>query len=394
MIICTYFLLSACDKNDEVSSLMIVEKQRVEVVFADTNRSNYQPQFYVDVPVNGPKVLVDSVMAFLNEQLYQSCEEMIAVYGDEKHRLAFDEVKTNNADKLLKTYVEKYQTYFEKELENFFTVSLSVIAQTDSYVTYGVEFYHCGGSCGSELKCYTFNKRDGHCIGEILSKEQFLKFLNEYPGYKKEVEEYSPPVDDSIAYDVRDVALIKDSLLYVINGVVNHYSFLKIGYEDVMPYLSDEAQKLVKVQGDEKSCLWEEWYVGYQLGTVCTDDNDTIYLMERCSQVLSDYDFSPSSELKNDVLLKVYKKEEGNYVPVDLLSKDGKAWPYISFDIPNYAWSNPNLDNGYFAYDEDTKELYAPYWADSLTAKMHVYQFNGRRFVYNGKSVESYSKNK
>ncbi len=391
-IVCISNLLSACDKNDGMSRLMIVEKQRAEVVFADTSKCCYKPQFYVDVPISGPKVLVDSVMFFLNEQLYQSCEEMLAIYGEEKHRLAFDDVKTNNSDNLLKTYVEKYRAYFEKELENFFTVSMSMIAQTESFVTYGVEFYHCGGSCGSELKCYTFNKSDGHRIGEIISKEQLLKFLNDHPDYKKVVEENRPPVDDNIAYDIRDVTLMQDSLLYVINGVVNHYSIMKVGYEDVMLYLSDEAKKLVKMQSDGEPFSWEDWYVGYQIGVVCTDDADTIYLMERYPQILYDYDFSPSSELKDDVLLTVCKKEGRNYVLVDLLLKDGKTGSSITFNLPNFAWSNPNLDNGYFAFDEDKRELYAPYWADSLTVKMLVYQFNGHQFLYNGESVDSYSK--
>lgn len=397
-IVSSALLLSACVKKVDESSLLIVEKQRAEVVFKDSTRSTYQPQFYVDVPINGPQALVDSVISFLNEQLYQSCEKMIGLYGEEKPILDYNSVRTNVGNNIVQHYVDKYKDYFEKELMNFFTVSLLVIAQTETYVTYGVEFYHCGGSCGSELLCYTFDKKDGHRLGEIISKDNLMRLINEDPIYKKEKDLFGPTIDDNTVYDIREVALLQDHLLYVNNGEANHYSVMRFSYEDVISYLSDEAKKLVKVQGEDESgqICWDDWYMGYQIGTVRTDDNDMIYLMERCPQMLSDYDFSPSSEIgaSDGVLLKVCKKKGRNYVPVDILVKDGQKSPAISFILPDFAWTNPNLDNGYFAYDEMKKELYAPYWADSLTAKMDVYQFNGRQFVFSGKSVDSYKRSK
>ena len=60
--------------------------------------------------------------------------------------------------------MKKYKPLIEDSLWNTFGLELKLENQTARYVTYGLEFMHCGGSCGSEKEYYTFDKKDGWTV--------------------------------------------------------------------------------------------------------------------------------------------------------------------------------------------------------------------------------------
>ena len=68
------FLLGSCDNIEKATGLLVVERQWENVELDDKTKSVYGPTFCVDVPINGPKALTDSVMAFLNKEVYNCCE--------------------------------------------------------------------------------------------------------------------------------------------------------------------------------------------------------------------------------------------------------------------------------------------------------------------------------
>jgi len=68
---------------------------------------------------------------------------------------------TDEGERLLNHYMEKYKPLIEDSFWDVFGLELKLEAQTEKYVTYGLEFFHCGEGFGSEKYYYTFDKSDG-----------------------------------------------------------------------------------------------------------------------------------------------------------------------------------------------------------------------------------------
>ena len=389
------FLLGSCDNIEKATGLLVVERQWENVELDDKTKSVYGPTFCVDVPINGPKALTDSVMAFLNKEVYNCCE-LILDSNDRRsnsRKLAFKDVLTDDADSLVLHYVEAYKPYFEEELCNTYMFTLMLIAQTESFVTYGLEFYHCGASCGSELKSFTFDKKDGHRIENIISNRDLFRFLTDDPYYKDMVEECRPAVtqEKDLEFADMDFALLGNMLNITFNGVVNHYRSLAVNYNVILPYLSEEARQLLS---DKTVCDIEQWYIGCRKGSVKTTNGQSVYLIERSphtpgSLTPEDVDWLYRSEVS------AYIRQDGVYKPIKVFDVDGKYVSSIKFDLPhpNGSWGVPYNEN-VFAFNQEKKELYVPYPDGFYQCLMHLFQFDGHHFVYTGRDVDfvTYSK--
>ena len=145
----------------------------------------YLASFCIDVPVNGPQELVDSVMAFVNREIYKMCEYCIEFNGVPDEYVAYSEkeIYINDGKHLLSHYLEKYKTLIEDSIWNTFGLELKMEAQTEKYVTFGVERLYCGASCSSEKYYYTFDKNNGHQVKEIISQDNLVRFFKDYPEY-------------------------------------------------------------------------------------------------------------------------------------------------------------------------------------------------------------------
>ena len=168
------FVIQGCGspKTERSKDLVVVEQ-------TDTVRGNNENNLYewaaftVDVPVNGPQALVDSVMAFINEQLYEACESN--AHLDEKYvRFSKEEMFTDDGEQLFGHYMEKYKPLIQDSLWRTFGQIMKLEAQTDKYVTYGLELFFCGAGCSSEKYYYTFDKSDGHQVRNIISHENLV----------------------------------------------------------------------------------------------------------------------------------------------------------------------------------------------------------------------------
>lgn len=366
------FALQSCKNKNEVevkvldSQLLVVERQEEEVIVGD--EFTYPLNIQIDIPISGPQMLVDSLTDFFNEKMYEYCEKE----GGAKKQ--FDKVRTNNIANLLQHYFDIYKPYFLKEVEWSSCFSIVLLAQTENYVTYGLTHHHCGGSCGSEMFCYTFSKRNGHRLSEIISHENLDKFYADHKHYKKweygwEYTHLDLPRDY--------FGLLEDSLLFAVNDVGNHYEVSQFGYEKILSYLSKEAQQFIAERGDKASCLWKNWYVGKRLGTVVAESGDTIYLMERGP--ISDLveDFTPNYIRDSGVQLLTYHRKDGGYIPCKAL----KTSTGLCASLESWA------DSRYNYFDEAKGELHVSYLNGKHEESLRIYRFDGNQFVDTGKDM-------
>ena len=201
-----------------------------------------------DLPIGGPKTLIDSITLYLNEQLYWYFD-----YDENNHHLPFEKVSTTNIQNLLKHYRKAYKPYFDvhnPEICEFGThfLELNLVAQTETYITY--ECIHAFYGEGLEETRYwvTFAKSDGHRLKEVITTDKLIRYLQEHPEVN----------DTGVWRDIRECMANNENLSRVIHaGLLSDKLSLQFVwapgiYDDsqydlapLKPYLSAEAQALV-----------------------------------------------------------------------------------------------------------------------------------------------------
>lgn len=267
--------LIGCSTNNQQCSKDLVVAEQTDSVF---NQNGERAFFTLDVPVNGPQALVDSVLVLLNYEMYHSCE--CCVHFDEEEIQSFrpEEVFTDNGERFLSHYMEKYKVLIQDSFEStIFGLTAKLEAQTETFVTYRLEYFHCGASCGSEKYYYTFHKHDGHQIKEIISHERLLQFFEDYPehcGLRGDPWMGWPDWEFTQEHEFidSDFGLCHDHLSLVISGVGNHYLLMNIPYGQILSYLSLEAQALVEGMGEviyptDEPCQSEDGEVWLEIDT-------------------------------------------------------------------------------------------------------------------------------
>ena len=165
------FVMTTCQNSTvetPYSQLLVVERLQMEVGSSPFGKE----QFSIDIPVSGPHVLTDSVMEFLNEQLYLLCEEQTDSSG-----MSPESMHISDAEQLLRQYVDIYKPLVQKKGGWLPSIYITMLAQTESFITYGVAYYQNKFLYGSEMHCYTFSKQDGHQLREIFSYEKLDTFF-------------------------------------------------------------------------------------------------------------------------------------------------------------------------------------------------------------------------
>lgn len=368
----TALAFAGCHNNKPTSNsqLLVVERQYV-------SWDSYRWQgIAVDVPIKGPQPLLDSIKTFLYEEPWP------ATFYDDDDMPIITPKATHVIDisSLLASYADKYEEVYNGD----FSENIFLIAQTESFVTYGVEVFTMGGCGGrSQLYLQTFSKADGHKISNIIRPEDVARF---------------DPYNDLYG---GECGLMHDGIL--VDGrqgpdYETGYGFLL--YEDVFPYLSMEAQKLVKNMGEVSK--WKDCFVGERLATVKTHDNRTIDLTVRPaihdwyfgegSCWVDEYDMINNSTYGGQDLRAIYV-EKDDFEPAAVIN--GKStvtgnWEMLYTTDPSLSgYSSDNYCA--FTYDTATNKLYIP-WTERVTMgenncndRYSVFCFNGfDEFVYEG----------
>ena len=240
-------LLGCVSAKVEHSMDLIVVEQSDSVI----NQKSEQVTFIVDVPVDGPGALVDSVKALINNELYSACEECVN-FEENVRIFKPEEVFTDDSEHLLSCYMKKYRELMQDSMwRTYYDFKMKLEAQTSKYVTYGLEQMHRGGSCGSEKYYYTFDKSDGHLVKDIISRDNLERFFKNYPEYNAIGADhwsgYSGwKYSSEDEFEDTSLALLDDHFSLVITGVGNHYLLADFPYSQIFSYLSPEAQALIE----------------------------------------------------------------------------------------------------------------------------------------------------
>lgn len=396
--------------------------------------------FNVDVPVNGPQALVDSVMVLINREVFKMCEYCIEFNESPYDYLAYNEKElfTNDGNRLLSHYLDKYKPLIEDSLWNTFGLELKMEAQTEKYVTYGLEFFHCGASCGSEKFFYIFDKSDGHQVKEIVSRDNLWRFFHDYPEYNAVGDDLwfgragwqFSPEDDMDKYSF---GLLDDHFSVAIQGCGNHYLLLGFPYGQVFSYLSTKAQTLV--ERNEENVPMLPAYLSHKNPEVNLEVDTVNYALIGCISVaggeirdtLLHYDpaleiypklvYSIDASIGSPLYLLTYSfghllyldeamtciyNDEHHLQPVSLFSVEGQRDSVVScmwYDQlveASEGFPFDEFDENRFGlhYDPFTNRLYYPileqHDPDSefantscqrYTGRFEVLHFNGKEFV-------------
>lgn len=417
-------------------------KDLVVVELKDSIRGNNENNehewatFTVDVPLNGPKALVDSVVAFVNKELYDACESN-AHFDENVVTYSREELYSDDAENLLRHYLEKYRTHIQDSLWRVFGLTMKMEAQTDKFVTYGIEFFYCGANCSSEKMFYTFDKGDGHKIKDIISHDNLVRFFADYPEYNNigaDAWTGEPGWQFSPDYDFLDSSygLMDNCFMISIPGAGNHYMLTDFPYSQIFSYLSPEVQALLEQKGEEEPMLpaylpersedGEVWMevdtinnalLGYiraaggpLVSTLMTYDPELEIYPKRVHSIDASegstvflFIYSRGHLLYCDEALTCVIDEDG-LKPAKLFSLEGQKDSVIScmwYDelvAASNGFPYEELDENRFGihYDRFTKRLYYPILdnhekgsgfenCQRYTGRYEVLSFNGREFV-------------
>ena len=244
------FALTSCGEKKDVSAQNIETEYQECILRNHTHVTGAVYPFFIgiDLPVKGPQVLMDSLTSFLNETLYKYFDD-----GD-KHHLTYESVYSRDIEHLLGHYQEVYRPFFladssEGHEFNSDCLTIQLVAQTDEYVTYVLNWiYFLEGDVVAN-EWVTFAKSDGHRLGEIISDENMRRFYEEHPEcWDKGIWELTQwkfsEGNDMLAGN--PVGLVGDTVFCQYMFAPGILEDLKFPLASIKPYLSEEVQKLVK----------------------------------------------------------------------------------------------------------------------------------------------------
>lgn len=129
----------------------------------------------VDVPIAGSKVLMDSVMEFLNREMYDFFER----WEEDSRHFPYGEVRSNDAVRFVQSYASRYAPFItlENDWSWEYDMVIVLVSQTDSFVTYGVENRRFEAHCHESFSFFTFSKMDGHLVKEVINPKDNTLYI-------------------------------------------------------------------------------------------------------------------------------------------------------------------------------------------------------------------------
>ena len=229
-----------CTSNRKAPQPFAVETQTCvlkHVNFYDFDE--FDMAITIDIPVNAPKVLADSITAFLNESLYQYFD------NGEKIHIPYESVYSTDLQYLADHYWDTYRSFYDQQDPDFHWLFLNLVAQTDTYATYEVVLSFRGEGVHEFRQWITFVKKDGHRLKEVISNENLLRFYEDYPDLVRNGSHYELQRAISEGYDPCVLGLLSDSLACIFPANTGHEEIDLYDLKVIKPYLSKEAQRLV-----------------------------------------------------------------------------------------------------------------------------------------------------
>ena len=173
-------LTMSCKPKEDAGTLMVERQVCFLKHYTHLQENESDLDIIVDLPVQGPKVLVDSITQLFNEQLY-------SYFSDEDDtRLPYESVFSTDTQHLLEHYREAFRPYFDEDstyICEFEThcLEMNMVAQTASYVTYEIVNVYFGEGLEEARSWVTFAKSDGHRVQDVITTESMIRFYQENP---------------------------------------------------------------------------------------------------------------------------------------------------------------------------------------------------------------------
>ena len=234
---------------------IIVERQQciLQFMVGTIPSEDFHIGVTMDIPVDGDPVLVDSVMRLLNRALYLFLDD------DLRPRFRQEDVYCNDGKRLIQHYREAYKPFIADTCykgfglhccpQFFHYLTATMVEQTETYVTYRVSEYFVGEGDFEYSDWVTFFKSDGHRLREVISDDDFMRFLEENPDQRANSGWDDMQGRISAGYDVEgrnSFGLRKDKVwneyLYA-PGIIDTTWY---DMDVIKPYLSDEAKSLLE----------------------------------------------------------------------------------------------------------------------------------------------------
>ena len=188
---------------------------------------------------------MDSLTIFLNQVLYHYFDN-----GDDRH-LPYETVYSKDVIHLVEHYRDSYKCFFlnDSTIEHEFEsdcLSVTLCAQTDSYVTYEVDRLFFGEGDEVSKEWVTFILSDGHRLKEIISKKNLLRFYGEHPELSSnDIWEHIQSHGEGTNF-VGEVGLLKDSVVHQYVYAPGIFEDIRYPLDIIAPYLSKNSRKLIK----------------------------------------------------------------------------------------------------------------------------------------------------
>ena len=110
--------LQGCGSVQTGHSRDLVVMEHTDTIRGAQEWNNYEwAAFTVDVPVDGPKALVDSVIAFVNRELYHACA-IGSHFEDSVVTFKKSEVYSHDGEQLFSRFMEKYRPILQDSIWN------------------------------------------------------------------------------------------------------------------------------------------------------------------------------------------------------------------------------------------------------------------------------------
>lgn len=370
------FLVAGCTTTRETSDSYVAVKRSSCFLmhFAYYEPDDSDMYINIDIPVKGPKALTDSITVFFNEQLYCLFDN-----GEDRH-LPYEKVYSNNLSDLAMHYWQTYRPFYGKDAPYITPFvhwfELKMVAQTDTYVTYEIVSGFMGEGPEESRYWTTFVKKDGHRVKEVISSQNMLRFMEDYPEMKASEIWCNTQRYKKEGYEIflNNVGLLADSLAFQYFWAMGIYEDIQYPLTVIKPYLSEEAQESLSGNGlFHKELVIRE--IELPLGTVTTTTGDTVYLAAWYDAVTT------------------YTKNDSGYVPIEGF-EIGAGCSRLINTWNDGGWYESNPHGRYFAFNPTDNTLYVPKvrivsdkedkeWV-SYNDRYYVYQFNGERFVGKG----------
>ena len=229
---------------------LIVERQQcvLQHMVGDIPSEEFDIGITMDVPVDGNHALVDSVVHLLNKALYNFIEDRMDPH------FTPEEVYCREGKLLIQHYCDAYKPYIEDTcqfhgcLPDFNYLAVTLVEQTETFVTYQVSNYFIGEGDCEYLSWATFYTSDGHRLPKVVGDDQVIKLLKLTNGTDYDVMEdvgYQLSRGNEVAWRC-DFGLTVDTLrcqYFYAPGIVEDLVF---DMKAARPYLTDEAKRLLE----------------------------------------------------------------------------------------------------------------------------------------------------